>query len=430
MLITFCGYEEDLKIVNMRLIKTDSPRESAECLELGRGVLWRHIRQQEAVAELGMDALAFAEVPTFMDHAMERVAAILDVPYVKVLEFLPAENSFLLRAGRGWQNATVGETRISADKTVQTGYTLASGAVMVEDFGVEQRFTAPELLIKHGVVSGISVPIYSINKPYGVLGAHTDTVRRFTEYDISFLQSIANVIASVIDRKRVEATLQNSEVRLRKLAVHVEAIKEQERARIAREIHDELGQALTGLNMDVHWLAGRLAKDQTGLSDKVRSMGALIDCTIKTVQHISSELRPSVLDDLGLGAAILRVVDQFINRTGIRCDVDIAMDDAGVGHKGATAVFRIIQEALTNVTRHAQASNVSIQVKEDSGRLHVLVKDNGIGLTETDIGNANAIGLMGMKERALEIGGSLVIESGTENGTLVRLDVPLISDKA
>ena len=168
----------------------------------------------------------------------------------------------------------------------------------------------------------------------------------------------------ITERKKAEEQLKGSTEQLRALSAHLQSVREEERTLISREIHDELGQELTGLKMDLSWLVKRLSKNQKSLISKTESMLKLVDSTIQTVRRISSELRPGVLDDLGLIAAIEWQAQDFENRTGITCDFSSSVEEIGLDRDRSTAVFRIFQETLTNVSRHAKATRVKISLEE------------------------------------------------------------------
>ncbi|MEO8717161.1 MAG: sensor histidine kinase [Burkholderiales bacterium] len=208
-------------------------------------------------------------------------------------------------------------------------------------------------------------------------------------------------------------------------AVHIESVREEERTRIAREIHDELGQALTGLRMDLSWLEKRLPGELTAPAGKIQSMYQLIDHTIQSVRRISSGLRPEVLDDTGLPGAIGRQARQFQARTGIRCKVELPEELLVMEQARATGVFRIFQEAMTNVARHARATRVEILMRLDAGVLRLSVADNGLGLSGVDSRSPKTLGLLGMRERALLLGGEIAIGGSDVGGTRIELSVPL-----
>ena len=226
--------------------------------------------------------------------------------------------------------------------------------------------------------------------------------------------------------RRAEEQLRESHKQLRALSVYLQTVREEERTRIAREVHDELGQALTSCKLDLSWIAGRLPPELKPLVDKARALTAHIDSTIQTVRRISSELRPGVLDHLGLGAAIEWQANEFQNRTGIRCDVHARVRETLPNQNLTTMLFRIFQETLTNVIRHAGATQVTVDLKETAGRINLEVRDNGRGIARTDIFNNKSMGLLGMRERAALLGGVFKIGSLPRGkGTRVYISIPL-----
>jgi len=228
----------------------------------------------------------------------------------------------------------------------------------------------------------------------------------------------------ITERKRAEDKLRKSYEQLHQFAVHLQSAREEERSRIAREIHDELGQALTGLKFDISWIGKKLPEGTGELESKTKEMGKLIDGTIQMVRRISSELRPGVLDRLGLAAAIEWQVQEFQNRTGIRCTLSPNFEDMRLDRDRATAVFRILQEALTNVARHANATAVNVSLRFESGNLILEVRDDGKGIPESALLDPKSLGLLGMKERAFAFGGRVNIASNPGKGTRVILDIP------
>ena len=228
----------------------------------------------------------------------------------------------------------------------------------------------------------------------------------------------------VAERQKAEESLRASGESLRALAARLQSIREEEAARIAREIHDELGQALTGHKMDLTWLARRTSGEKP-LEQKVKGMFGLIDDTIRSVRRIASRLRPEALDQLGLVAAIGWQARDFQMRTGIRCKVSLPPDSVALDADKSTAVFRIFQELLTNVARHAHATKVDVSLEAQSENLLLSVQDNGRGIAEQDVQSGKSLGLMGMRERALLLGGELSIQGARGKGTRASLRVPL-----
>lgn len=227
------------------------------------------------------------------------------------------------------------------------------------------------------------------------------------------------------ERKRAEEKLRETNEQLRALAARLQSVREEERIWIAREIHDELGQALTALKIDLSWLESKLPRDQKPLLNKTKSISKLVDNTIRSLRRIASELRPGVLDNLGLAAAIEWQAQEFQTRTGITCRCWLNLDDSGLSKEQSTAIFRIFQEALTNVARHANATDVDISLEEKAGELVLEVRDNGKGITESEISNPKSLGLLGMRERAFLLGGEVKIIGAAGKGTAVTVYIPL-----
>lgn len=230
----------------------------------------------------------------------------------------------------------------------------------------------------------------------------------------------------VTERVLAADQLKRSNEELRALSARLQSVREEESLRIAREIHDELGGAMTGLKMDLAWLNKRIrdASDES-LKQKIASMNEMIDDTIRTIRHISSELRPSILDDFGLAATIEWQAREFEARTEIKCRITSLAEDVPLDEARATALFRIFQEILTNVMRHAHATVVEVSMEEQDGELILRVKDNGVGIRETDVADTSSLGLLGMRERALVFGGQIGIEGSEGEGTTVTVRIPL-----
>lgn len=213
---------------------------------------------------------------------------------------------------------------------------------------------------------------------------------------------------------------------LRELSARLQSVREEECSRIAREIHDDLGQAMTSLKMDIAWITRNMnSQTEQALRTKLREMSDLVDTTIQSVRRISTGLRPPVLDDIGLVAALEWHVQEFERRTHIPCKLTCSLEESSLQGEAATAVFRIFQETLTNVARHAQATQVSALLEETGGRLLLHVHDNGRGITPQEIDDPRSIGLLGMKERARSHGGWVKIRGAQNGGTDVDVVLPL-----
>jgi PAS domain S-box-containing protein len=228
------------------------------------------------------------------------------------------------------------------------------------------------------------------------------------------------------ERKQIEERLERSGRQLRNLAVHLQSVREEERTSVAREIHDEMGQSLTALKMDLFRMKKRLPSDDTRLAAQANDMVRSIDTLIEAVQRIMSELHPPVLDDLGLAAAVEWQLEQFHQRTGVRCLCETEVQGAGLSREGNLALFRILQEALTNVARHAKATRVTVRLALDSDWMTLEVHDNGRGISASDIESRHSFGLMGMRERVHVLGGELEIDGADGEGTRVGVRMPLL----
>ena len=225
-------------------------------------------------------------------------------------------------------------------------------------------------------------------------------------------------------RTRAEEELRASRERLRSLSTHLQRAREEERTAISREIHDELGQVLATVQLGVSSLAEEY-RDHGNLIGKIGGMEELISGAIKTVQRISTRLRPAILDELGLAEAIDWQAAEFRKRTGIACTPEILLLETNYSRDVATAVFRIFQEALTNVMRHAGASTVEVTLAERNGRIILIVRDNGRGVTREQMRDSASLGITGMRERAYALGGRVRFCSSPRRGTAVIAHIPI-----
>lgn len=233
----------------------------------------------------------------------------------------------------------------------------------------------------------------------------------------------------ITERRRAAEALQATHQRLRDFAGRMRSVREQERALMARQIHDELGQVLTALGMDVAWLAARLPSNDRPLVEKCRAMAAIIEGTIGRVRTLATELRPAVLDDLGLLAAIEWETQQFTRRTGIACVLDVPAALPPLDADRSTDLFRILQEALTNVVRHAAAHHVEVQVRVTAAELVLVVGDDGRGIGAAAAANPRSLGLLGMRERALLWNGTVDVRARPQGGTSVIVQLPLAAKR-
>ena len=390
-------------------------REAEERAERKRAeeTLETRARQQAAVADLGRRAITEPTLSALMDKAVEVVAHTLRVRYCEVLELLPEGDTLLLRAGVGWKEGLVGRTTLGVGLDSQPGYTLVSReSVIVEDLREEKRFSGPPLLHEHGVVSGMSVVIHGQDKSFGVLGAHTDSRRAFTEDDANFLQAVANVIATAVDRKEAEEALLE--------------VGEAERRKMAHNLHDGALQDLTYAVAEVQ-LVQAISKDP--------ELDPRLQRVVEALVRMGRELRGIVYDlrleeerDKPLPELLESLVEMNRRMTpdrNIRLDVQDGFASDYLRQRG-TQLLRILQEALTNVHKHADARNVLVRLGGNGDEIWVEVTDDGRGFDPETI---PGVGLGSMRERARALGGNLEIESEPAKGTRVRFQVALKRDE-
>jgi PAS domain S-box-containing protein len=275
-----------------------------------------------------------------------------------------------------------------------------------------------------GVRACTSTPILSAEgRVLGTFALYYRTPRAPSERALSLVERATYIAGIAIERRRMEGEL-------RALSAHIESAREEERTGIAREIHDELGQALTALKMDLAWIRRRARSDSPldaeTLTAKIDETTTATDRIIDTVRRISSELRPGVLDDLGLGAALEWQSQDFQRRSGVVCSVRAAaFSPEQLDQSASTAVFRVFQETLTNVARHAEASRVDARLEAADGWLELEVSDDGKGIAPEAAASPKSLGLIGIRERALRLGGSASVGRRPEGGTAILFRVPL-----
>jgi signal transduction histidine kinase len=278
------------------------------------------------------------------------------------------------------------------------------------------------------VLSGVAIDFVFLDPQYQISGGWDDISRVLV-----FVAEGAMLSWFVDSHRQVEDAIRVSREQLRALSARLQSAAEKERAHIAREIHDELGQELTGLKYDVFALRGMLEDANDGqrrraTQEKLNSTLKSIDGIIHSVRRIATELRPPVLDTLGLSAAIEWQTADFEHRTGIRCRFTSDPEEISLDPEKTTAVFRVFQESLTNVARHSGATDVDISLERLDGRLVMRLRDNGKGIGEGQISGANSLGILGMRERILALDGELRIEGAVGGGTTVTVGIPLHDD--
>jgi signal transduction histidine kinase len=240
------------------------------------------------------------------------------------------------------------------------------------------------------------------------------------EYAIAMVDDIS-------ERKQAEEQLRDLVGQLHALADRLQSAREEERTRLAREIHDELGQNLTAIKIDLNSIFRKLGQNAKSLSGAAESILNQVDQTIRTLRRIATELRPGILDDLGLAAAIEWATEEFQARTGIKCQVDLREERIVLDRERTTAIFRIFQETLTNVARHSGATELRVRLFRQNASTVLEVRDNGMGIQPQHLTSAASLGILGMRERALVLNGHFEIASCPEGGTKVSVRIPDLS---
>lgn len=231
------------------------------------------------------------------------------------------------------------------------------------------------------------------------------------------------IVLDVTEQKKYESALQESSLQLRELSRHLQNIREDERMRIAREIHDELGQQLTGLKMDIAWLMKKAGQEDEAVKVKFDDALELVDSTVRSIRRIATELRPSIIDDLGLNAALEWLVAEFAERLNVDIEYENNFDDKNVSPDIAIGLFRILQESLTNIAKHANATKIAISITNEQGAIRLLTEDNGIGFDTTAKPSQLKFGLLGIKERTYMMKGEYSIYSKPGKGTKIEVSI-------
>jgi signal transduction histidine kinase len=238
---------------------------------------------------------------------------------------------------------------------------------------------------------------------------------------------ILAIVRDVTDRKRAEETLKQSNEEIRRLNEYLQNIREEERIHIAREIHDELGQQLTAIKMDVAWIDKKTSEETIDIKKKLKNIIGLLDGSNQSIRRILSELRPRMLDDDGLLEAIKWMSRQLTETAGIPVDFVTTETDIQLSEQIATCIFRVCQEAFTNISRYSLAKRVFISVKMVEENIILIIKDDGIGFDTASVQNKKSFGILGMKERVLSLGGRLDLLSSPGKGTKITAMIPLRS---
>jgi signal transduction histidine kinase/PAS domain-containing protein len=379
-----------------------------------------HARQQAAIARLSLAALRGDGLQPIFDEAVALIASTLGVEYGIVLEWVPENEAMEFRAGAGplSEEITRRVTVPMAPGFMAWFYMRSEVPVVVEDLRRETRFAPCELLAEHGVRSGIAVPIAGKERRFGVLEAGARQLRTFSEDEVNFVWAMANVLATAIEQRRVAGELGDKREQLQTLSRKLIQAQEVERRAVARELHDDLGQVLTAIKLN-------LMRQQFDQAETV----ALVNGAIARVRDLAHDLRPPLLDELGLESSLQWYVEREASRAGLQFRLAVAPIEKRPPPAVETTCFRVAQEALTNVIRHAQARTVEIDLRPEGDSLQLTVRDDGTGF-DVPAARRRAVrgvsqGLLSMQERVALAGGELEIDSTPGHGATVRARMPL-----
>jgi PAS domain S-box-containing protein len=376
-----------------------------------------HILQQIAMG-VALPAVLDAIAKLVEEHAPPALASILLVDETGTHVRHGAAPSLPAAYIAAIDGAKVGEKAGSCGTAVHRRAPVFVSDIRTDPLWEDYR----ELADTHGLRACWSVPVFARDgRVLGTFALYYRQVHAPSEDDKSLIARAGEIAGIAMQRYELEN-------QLRDLSAHLEQAREEERSELARELHDVFGQALTALKLDIAWIARRAAASaelpRAELVEKTRSMSELGDRLIADTRRISTELRPGILD-VGLLAAFEWQATEFSSRSGTRCDVRSNIGDLVVARDVSTALFRILQEALTNVARHAQATHVVITLERTDGELRLDVRDDGVGISADQAEGAHSLGLLGIRERVRRLGGAVTIAGEPDNGTLVAVTVPL-----
>ncbi|HJR78034.1 MAG TPA: PAS domain S-box protein [Nitrospiraceae bacterium] len=394
----------------------------------------RLVGQQSALTALTQSRLfQSSELKPTLQHITAIAARTLDIERVGIWRFdrnrslLQCIDLFELSHGRH----TAGVTLSVESFPLYFEALAASQIIAADDVHTDERTRelSNSFLSPACINSMMDVPIYLFGRLEGVIcHEHVGPARHWTEDEQMFAVAMSNLVTLAYEqgeRRRAEEQLQHSQEQLRNLTGRLESIQEEERIRISREVHDKLGQDLTGVKLELAFLRDQLAEAGPAVLARIEALTKQVDGTMQSVRRIATELRPVVLDQLGLIAAIEWQAGEFQARTGITCTLNLYLRAVSLSITHSTGVFRIFQEILTNVARHAGASRVDISMQEHRGHLVLRVTDNGRGITDDQLSGSKSLGLLGMRERALLLGGETLIERNPDKGTTVKVRIPM-----
>jgi signal transduction histidine kinase len=393
------------------------------------------LRETVAIRDLSHTITSSLDSQLIVEKAVDAALQQCEADEASILLATPSGDELVVAAVRGRNRQALRGQRVPLTQGV-VGWVARSREPLVLQGEVHDPRFAP-LHPRPDIRSALLLPMIAGDHLVGVLNISLTRRRHpFTVGQTKTLQILTSTVAAAVEsallyEEAERLRVLNADVveEVRALNARMDALREEERTRIAREIHDDLGQTLTALKMDCHWLSGKLKtlRDdglRTLVLSKTSTMIELINITTQTVQRIASDLRPGLLDNLGLTAALEWQVQEFARHSGLTCRFQAAPPDVQVAEEPATALFRICQEALTNVARHAQARRVEVTLQAQGQSVMLQIKDDGQGFEMEKLRKRESLGLVGMRERARQVGGELEIQGAPGAGVTVTVRLP------
>jgi len=434
------GYEEICVDIIASPLK-DSQGYTTEVVELMRDVTEARRLEQQIIAA-NQELLALNAIANTVAQSLD-LDTVLNSAFDKVLELMKGNTGGILLLDEESKTLRYRVHHGLSEEFVQgiAGLRLGEGiagrvaqsgeAIYVEDISQDPRLTR-SVVITEGLRAFASVPLQAKNRVVGVMNIASHTPRLFTPRDIQLLNSIGNQIAIALENARLYQEVQRKEAASVELLREVISIQEEERKRISRGLHDETSQALTGLAVGLETAVAGLPPGAEGVKAKLREMQSLAIKTLDEIHRVIYELRPTLLDDLGLIAAVKWYAEGHLEAAGIKMYLETAGQERRLAPHVETAVFRIVQEAITNIVRHARAESTSISLEFRESSVGIYIEDDGVGFDLDEVrSSANrrrGLGLLGMKERVELLGGSISLGSQPGLGTQVAVEIPLGSE--
>jgi PAS domain S-box-containing protein len=386
-------------------------------------------RQQAIEAELSRVAVTSQDLSDLLGTAVTLVSNALAVDYCEVLELLSNGTDARLCASAGWRGDQIGQVKTMRTGSLPHAALHSDQPVIIQDIRTGGQTSGPPWMHRHGTVGGMGVIIRGKEAPWGILAVYAAGARAFSRDDVNFLQTVTSILATAIERMQTENVLRSANRALRLLSSQLLRVQEDDRRAIARDLHDEIGQSLTAIKLNVE--RAQRTTDRDARSRIMQDCAQITERVLDQVRDLSLNLHPSILDDLGLAYALKWYADRQAERAGLKVDVAADASLPRLPQEVEIACFRIAQEALTNVVRHARAGQASITLKRGASVVELCIQDDGIGFVADTISSpangGTSIGLTSMQERAKLLGGSVKITSAPRCGTKVIATLPALA---